>query len=70
MPGRELDIMSDLQIVAESQSMGARDIAERLEEVHCQCVAFGPGATDELGENANEECQHSIGIQGSPTGLT
>ena len=40
--GGDLDVVSEFEIVGEPDGVGAGDVAERLEEVHGESIAFNP----------------------------
>lgn len=62
MSRRNLDVVSKLEIVGEHDSMGAGDVAKRLEVVHGQSIAFNEGTSNKLSENCQSDLNTSHGL--------
>lgn len=62
MSGRDLDVVSKLKIVGEHDSVSAGDVAERLEVVHGQGIAFNEGTSNELGKDCQSHLNASHGL--------
>lgn len=60
--GRDLDVVGQLEIVAEVQGVRAGDVAVGLEEAHGEGVAFHEGAADELGQHVERHFDAGHGV--------
>lgn len=59
---RDLDVVGELEVVAEVEGVGAGDVAVRLEEAHGEGVAFHKGAADELGQHVERHFDARHGV--------
>ena len=65
MSRRNLDVVSEFEIVGEHYCVGASDVAERLEVVHSQRITFNERSSDEFSKDSESDFNTSHSLDDS-----